>query len=135
MYTTVTVLKINNDKTVTVSCSSASCSSCKASAFCSSKNTEQYTVLNPKEIPVMEGDRVTIFLSPRKTVFSTALVFALPLAVFPAGYSISTYCFKSSEITGALGGFAAMALTFLLSGFFVSRRKKSLMPVITDLDS
>lgn len=134
MYTGARVIKINSDKTVLVGCSSQACNACKVRMFCNSKNDSSFPARNCKNLDLKVGDSVELFLPPAKTVFSTALVFVLPLMFFPIGYLICKKVFAVNEIINALCGFSAMATAFCFSAVFIRKQKDSLMPVITKVE-
>lgn len=131
MYTTSRVLKITDEKTVVVGCSTSACNSCKAEMFCNNKNDNSFVVRNDKKIDVKIGDTVELFMPPGKTVLSVVLVFALPLLFFPAGYLLMKNFTQSNELVNALTGFGAMAVAFAAAALISFRNKASLMPVIT----
>lgn len=132
MYTVVSVKKVNNDGTVLVGCSTNACQGCKAELFCNTKDHTEYLALNPSDIQIKEGDFVELYLPPGKTILSTVLVFALPLALFPIGYVLSGSVFGFvNEIHKALVGIGFMSLAFVISAIVSIRNKKRLMPSIT----
>lgn len=131
MYTTVRVLKINEDNTVLVGCSTEACNGCKAQMFCNTKNDNSFIAKNDNDVELKEGDEVEIFLPPGKTVASTALVFALPLAFFPLGYILSVHLLHSNELINALVGLTSMASAFAIAALITSKHRQSLMPVVT----
>ena len=132
MYTTAFVKKINGDGTVLVGCSSEACAACKAEAFCNNKNNTSFLARNDGNLELSEGQSVTLFLPPGKTILSTVLVFALPLVLFPAGYLLLKNLTSFNEIVCALGGFATMAVAFAVAGIINIKNKRALMPVIQE---
>lgn len=130
MYTTATVIKINDDNTVLVGCSKASCESCKAQTFCNNKDDTEFLARNDNKVEIKEGQIVTLFLPPGKTILSTILVFALPLAVFPIGYLLMKKFTNFNEVVCALSGFAMMGIVFALCSIIGVSKKRDLMPVI-----
>jgi len=136
MYTVSQVKGIDKDGTVRMGCLTSACENCKASMFCNNRNDSEFSALNPKGISVKEGDMVELFMPPGKTILSTVLVFALPLALFPLGYLLMKKISPSSgEILCALGGFGAMAVAFGIAAAISVSRKRNLMPVITKVVS
>lgn len=131
MYTTVRILKINDDNTALVGCSTEACNGCKAQMFCNTQKDNSFVVKNDNSVQVKEGDEVEIFLPPGKTVASTALVFALPLVFFPVGYLFSVHFLSLNELLNALVGLGSMAFAFAVASLVSSRHRRSLMPVIT----
>lgn len=131
MYTVTTIKEINKDGTVLVGCSTKACNGCKAEMFCNNKNDNEFLVKNDKRVPVAVGSRVEIFLPPGKTILSTVLVFALPLALFPVGYLLAKSLTGFNEILCALSGAGFMAIAFGISALISIKNKKDLMPCIT----
>lgn len=136
MYTVSSVKEILSDGTVRVGCNNSACSGCKASMFCNNKDDNEYLVLNPNKVEIKVGDYVELFLSPKRTIFSTALVFAFPLLMFPLGYILCRLIFPYiNELLHALGGIAFMALAFGIAAIVSVRNKRRLMPTITKVVS
>lgn len=132
MYTVSQVKEIRKDKTVLVGCLNSACSGCKCSMFCNTKDDNDYLALNTNGVELAVGDYVELFMPPGKTILSTVLVFALPLALFPVGYLLLKYLLPyKNEIVHALGGFACMALAFGIAAIISVKNKRSLMPVVT----
>ena len=131
MYTISQVKGFEKDGTVKMGCLTSACEGCKASFFCNNKNVNEFQALNPKAVQIAEGDLVELYMPPGKTILSTALVFALPLMLFPAGYFLFRAILpSSSEIIHALGGFGAMAISFAIAAVISSVNKRRLMPTI-----
>jgi len=129
------VKSLNDDGTVLVYCDDTACNGCHAQMFCNNKNHTEYLARNDKKLELKAGDKVQLFLPPSKTILSTFLVFALPLAMFPLGYFASTLLNVSlttplNEVQRALCGLGTMALAFLIAAVLSSRNKKSLMPEV-----
>lgn len=129
MNTVVTVKKINKDGTVLVGCDNSACAGCHAKMFCNNKNENEYLALNSKKVELKENDTVELFLPPGKTILSTVLVFALPLALFPVGYLLGGL-FPLNEVQKALCGITCMALAFLIASLIFTHNKRQLMPVV-----
>lgn len=130
----VKTIKANN--TVLVGCDSSSCTGCHAQMFCNNKTFTEFLARNDNKIALKEGDKVNLFLPPSKTILSTVLVFALPLALFPVGYFVGSYLnhFLATpllEVQKALVGLGFMALAFVIAALISAKNKRSLMPVIT----
>lgn len=132
MYTYAKVLETNKDKTVKLGCDTGACQGCKAELFCNNKGMTEYLARNDKNIELKAGDTVKIYLPPGKTIASTLLVFALPLALFPAGYLLLRNLTALSEVVCALGGFLAMAAAFAIAALINIRHKHALMPLIVE---
>ncbi|MBR6348002.1 MAG: SoxR reducing system RseC family protein [Spirochaetales bacterium] len=131
MYTVAQVKGILSDGTVEMGCLTDACQGCKAEMFCNNKGLTEYPALNPHKVELKKGDLAELYLPPGKTVLSTALVFALPLILFPIGYLVLRFAAGLDELYCALGGFAAMAIAFGIASAVTVRHKKGLMPVIT----
>ena len=132
MYTVASVKAVEPDGCVKVGCLTDACQGCKAEMFCNNKGLTEYFALNPRKVELKEGDLVELYLPPGRTVLSTALVFALPLLLFPAGYLILRYAVTGlNEMYCALGGFGAMAVAFGIASAVTVKHRRSLMPLIT----
>ena len=135
MYTVSMVKGIEPDGTVRMGCMTDACRGCKAGMFCNNKGLTEFSALNPGGIEIREGDLVELYMPPGRTILSTALVFALPLALFPAGYLILGLAAPGlGEMYCALGGFGAMAVAFGIASIVTVRHRMSLMPVITKVE-
>ena len=131
MYTVSQVKGFENDGTVRMGCLTSACQGCKVSMFCNNKNVSEFFALNPKKVQVKAGDLVELYMPPGKTILSTALVFALPLLLFPLGYLAMRAAFpKSSDILHAPGGFCAMAISFGVAAIISTVHRRNLMPTI-----
>lgn len=136
MTTQAFVKSIKADTTVLVGCDNSSCTGCHAQMFCNNKTFTEFLARNDNKIELKEGDKVNLFLPPSKTILSTVLVFALPLALFPVGYFVSSRLnrfFETplTEVQKALVGLSFMALAFVIAAIISAKNKRSLMPVIT----
>jgi len=131
MYTVAQVKGILSDGTVEMGCLTDACQGCKAEMFCNNKGLTEYPALNPHKVELKKGDFAELYLPPGKTVLSTALVFALPLILFPIGYLVLRFGTGLDELYCALGGFGAMAIAFGIASAVTVRHKRGLMPVIT----
>lgn len=131
MYTITTVKQINTDNTVVVGCSNKACNGCKAEMFCNNKNDTEFVARNDKKIQLTIGQKVELFLPPGKTVLSTALVFVLPLILFPVGYLLMKNFTNLNEIYCAFGGIVCMAIAFVFAACISIKNKKALMPIVT----
>lgn len=89
-----------------------------------------YTVLNPNNLTVAEGDTVEIYLPPGRTVASSALTFLFPLLLFPVGYVLAGRLIPGAgEGLSFLIGFGALLSGFPLGALL--RRGHSAVPVLT----
>ena len=131
MYTVSQVKGFESDGTVRMGCLTSACQGCKASMFCNNKDVNEFFALNPKKVQLKEGDLVELYMPPGKTILSTALVFALPLILFPVGYLVMRAALpSSSEIIHALGGFGAMAISFGVAAVISTVHRRNLMPTV-----
>ncbi len=87
-----------------------------------------------QEEPIRPNDMVRLYLPPGKTVLSTALVFALPLILFPVGYCIAKFFMGLGEMSSAFSGFALMGVSFFVANFVAVRNRRRLMPVIVGVE-
>ncbi len=71
-----------------------------------------YRVSNPEGFEIEKGDTVEIFLPPGRTIWSAAITFLLPLALFPLGYLLAGSFFPG----GAEAGDAASAASAVDEG-------------------
>ncbi|MBR2282162.1 MAG: SoxR reducing system RseC family protein [Spirochaetales bacterium] len=132
MYSVSQVKEILKDGSVRMGCLASACQGCHASMFCNNKDDNEFVALNPSKVEIEEGDYVELYMPPGRTILSTVLVFALPLALFPIGYLVCKAALPAqNEIIHALAGFGAMALAFGISSIITIRHKRRLMPSIT----
>lgn len=138
MTSEATVKAFNDDGTVLVGCDVQACNACHAQMFCNNRSQTEFSVRNDDGLSLDIGDRVVLYLPPGKTILSTALVFALPLLLFPLGYLAAGWLngmpFLSdaplSEVQKALCGLAAMAVAFVVAAVISARNRRSLMPIV-----
>ena len=116
------------EKTLTLGCDRSACEGCKGSMFCTAKNTE-FKVDNPEGSGLRPGDRVTIDMPARKTVFTSFMSLGLPLILFIPGYFIGMH-FTSSEGWALLCALGGVALGFLISGLFFRFSRKKWTPSV-----
>lgn len=131
MYTTSRVIKTIDTETVLVGCSTDACKACKAEMFCNTKNDTSFLVKKSKDLTVQPNDWVELYMPSGKTVSSVALVFALPLLLFPVGYLLMKNFTAANELINALAGFSAMAIAFCIASIISIKHKRNLMPEIT----
>ena len=134
MYRSAKVKAINNDGTVLLYCGTEACNGCKARLFCNNRDQTEFLARNDRKLELSEDDSVEVFLPPGKTVAGTALVFALPLALFPAGYLLVRNLTPANELLCALGGLGAMVLAFGIAAVISIKNKRALMPVVTKME-
>lgn len=131
MTTEATIKAFNEDGTVLVGCDAQACGGCHAQMFCNNRNHTEYCARNDNGLSLKEGDKVVLYLPPGRTILSTALVFALPLALFPIGYFAAGSAIPELvEIQRALCGLAAMALAFVVAALISARNRRALMPIV-----
>lgn len=135
MYTQAKVIEVTDDKTALVSCASAACGGCKASLFCNNKNHTTYEVKYSGKCSfgLQKGDTVRLYMPPAKTILSTLMVFALPLALFPVGYFLVKYTIKLNEIMCALSGFGMMGISFGIASIISVKNRRRLMPEVVEV--
>lgn len=131
MYTTSRVIKIVDNQTVLVGCATDACKACKAEMFCNTKNDTSFLVKKNKDTEVQPNDWVELYMPSGKTVGSVALIFALPLALFPIGYLLMKNLTSANELVNALAGFSTMAIAFCIASVITIKHKRNLMPEIT----
>ncbi len=132
MYTIAEVKGIEKDGTLNMGCLTSACEGCKASFFCNNKDQSEFQALNPASVQVQKGDLVELYMPPGRTILSTVLVFGLPIALFPVGYLLCRAIWpNASEILHALGGFAAIAVSFGIASIVSTVHRRRLMPTVT----
>lgn len=129
MYQKVYVSKIEADR-VFVGCSSTACEGCKSTLFCNNKKQE-FEVKNPKALELSIGSYVKIFLPPQKTIFSTAMLFILPLVLLALVYVLLPL---ENQVTKALISLCGLALGFVIAYFYFRFKKTELMPLIESVE-
>jgi positive regulator of sigma E activity len=89
-----------------------------------------YSVINPRDLTVDEGDTVEIFLPPGRTVLSSAITFLLPLMLFPVGFSLAgRFVPGAGEGVSFLVGFGALLAGLPLGALI--RKGRNTVPEIT----
>lgn len=131
MFEYASVVSINDNNIINVSCDTQVCNGCQASTFCQTKG-KSFNATNSDNIALSVGDMVEIYLPPGKTVFATFMALLVPLLLFPVGYYLSeTFVSNPKEITRVLFGIAAMAVGFLISRIFSHFKGSEYTPKIT----
>ncbi|MCB5231247.1 MAG: SoxR reducing system RseC family protein [Sphaerochaetaceae bacterium] len=131
MYEYASVISVENNDTINVSCDTSACQGCKAGAFCQTKG-KSFKAANSNQLPIDIGDMVEIYLPPGKTVFAAFMALLVPLLLFPVGYYLGeALAPSSSEIVKVLFGVLGMALGFLISRIFSHFKAKDYTPQIT----
>ena len=123
----VRVMKVGENY-LTLGCDKTACEGCKCSMFCSAKNTE-FKVDKPENSAIAEGDRVTIDMPAKKTVFTSFMSLGLPLILFIPGYFIGMHFF-SSEGWALICSLAGVGLGFMISGLYFHFSKKKWAPSV-----
>ena len=123
----VTVLNISNN-VVNVTCSTKACKGCHNELFCSKKDSS-FSVNNPNNLSITEGDMLEIEIPEKKAVFTVLTTLLFPLLFFIPGYFVGKLI-RDNEPLIALIGFLFIALGFLLSSLFFKGRKKEYSPYI-----
>ncbi|HHU88388.1 MAG: SoxR reducing system RseC family protein [Sphaerochaetaceae bacterium] len=131
MYEQASVVSIEENGMVKVTCGSSACNSCKSSTFCSTKDRE-FTAYNKTGSPLSAGDVVELYLPPGKTVFAGFIALLLPVLLFPLGYYLPTILkINVSEGIQILFGLGGIALGFLLGRLFSKVKGREYIPEIT----
>lgn len=117
-------------KIVTMGCGpNEGCESC-SSSFCST-DKRVFEAINSKDLKIGEGDTVDVYLAPGKTIAAGFLVLIVPLILFATGYLLTGRLSpESSEGIKALFGLIGLAVGFLTSFLYSSKRKEKSMPEI-----
>ncbi len=131
MYEHASVVSINDNGMVTVSCDSVACESCQAGALCNTKG-KFFVAGNDTNIKLSIGDTVELYLPPGKTILAGFMALMLPLLLFPLGYYL-TLAFKAdaTEIVRVLFGVVGIAFGFLITNIFSRLKAKEYTPQIT----
>ncbi|MFA7371049.1 MAG: SoxR reducing system RseC family protein [Sphaerochaetaceae bacterium] len=131
MYEQASVIKIEKDGMVTVACGSSACASCKAGAFCRTKDRE-FNAYNKTGKALKSGDIVELFLPPGKTIFAGFIALLLPVLLFPLGYYIAPLLgLNVSEGIQILFGIIGIAVGFLIGRLFSKVKGKEYIPTVT----
>src|SRR4030042_3198694 len=97
-------------------------SGCQACSLFRSKKIKTMDAVNRKNIPLAVGDRVVVFLDPKKTVFAAFLLFIFPLLAFFACYTaaplIASAPVESVKILAGAAGFVGAYLLLFLRRMF-----------------
>ena len=125
------VLSVSQDGTVIEIKKNDACPSCKRCAF-GDGGTVTYTVANYPGAEV--GDAVIVDMA-EKSLFSSVLLFLLPLAALIIGFLIGYFASGKTEWIGFVAGGAPMVMAFVAL-FFLDKKlgkRKDFIPVIKEL--
>lgn len=93
---------------------SGGCKSCAMRGMCFKKSTPAVFHLS-SDLPLNEGDLVTLEIAPGTRVMSALLIFALPLVFLFAGFIIAAQFL--TELGAVAVAFGAMGLSFFIMRF------------------
>lgn len=133
MKETATVLEVQDGgKTVLLQCrEQEACKSCN-SMFCKANETT-FTARNSSSFPLKEGDVVTVFLPPGKTIQASFLLLIAPLVLFFVFFLLAERSFGIEQELGKIGiGLAGLVLGFLVSYAVTKKSAGSNMPRIIE---
>ena len=131
MYEHASVISIQSDGKITVTCQTATCESCHAGGFCAAKG-KSFTARNESDTPLAVGDTVELYLPPGKTVLASFVALLVPVLLFPVGYYLpSLFRTDVPELTRVLFGIGGIACRFLFSRFFSGKKASEFTPRIT----
>ncbi len=128
MKQSVTVINADDKSKILVGCDKSACEGCKGSMFCTNKENH-FTVDNPNEIDVKQGDVVEINLPGKKTVLTVFISLGLPLLLFIPGYFIASL-FTSAVGFLFLGGILGIAFGFLIAALFFHIKGSEYTPTL-----
>lgn len=128
MKQSVTVINADDKNKIIVGCDKTACEGCKGSMFC--RNKENYfTVDNPSNIEVRNGEKVEINLPGGKTVLSVFISLGLPLILFIPGYYIASI-FTNRIGFLFLGGILGIAFGFLIAAVYFHFKSEMYVPTL-----
>ncbi|MGI6432334.1 MAG: SoxR reducing system RseC family protein [Sphaerochaetaceae bacterium] len=131
MYEQASVVSIQTNGLITVSCQSAGCESCAAGALCNTKG-KTFVAHNHAEELLNVGDTVELYLPPGKTVFAGFITLLVPILLFPVGYYLpSLFMKQATEMVRLVFGIGGIALGFLISRLFSKANAHEYTPSIT----
>lgn len=133
MKETATILKILEDGTTALLRfhEQEACKSCK-SVFCKA-NERTFTARNDSALELREGDIVTVFLPPGKTIQASFLLLIAPLLLFFLFFFLSEKMFGlETEIIKILFGLGGLVIGFFVSYFVSKGQKNTSMPKIVE---
>jgi sigma-E factor negative regulatory protein RseC len=99
------------------------CGSCAMRGFCFKKG-EPAVFDVQTELPLKEGDLVSLEIAPSVRVLSALLVFGLPLSLLFIAFIVASLYF--TELVSVLLAFGAMALSFAIVGCLDRRFGKNM---------
>lgn len=129
MYEMVDVKKVLSDGTVLVSCDVNACSGCKSNGFCNTKG-RTFKALNDKNLPIKDGDMVSLYLKPSRTIASVFITLMVPLACFPLFFLLFQ---RFGDKIAMLAGFGGMAAAFALVALYFRATEKKYMPTVSEI--
>ena len=99
------------------------CGSCAMRGFCFKKG-EPAVFEVQTDLPLKEGDLVSLDIAPSIRVLSALMVFGLPLALLFVAFIIARLYF--TELVSVLIAFGAMAMSFIIIGVFDRKYGKTM---------
>lgn len=131
MYEHASIVSIQDNGMITVSCQSAGCESCKAGGFCGTKG-KTFVAKNSSDETLTVGDTVEIYLPPGKTVLAGFVALLVPILLFPVGYYLPSLVKpETSEMVRVLFGIGGIAVGFLISRVFSRINAQEYTPRVT----
>lgn len=131
MYEHASIVSIQDNGIITVSCQSAGCESCKAGSFCGTKG-KTFVARNNSNETLAVGDTVELYLPPGKTVLAGFVALLVPILLFPVGYYLpSLFNPEASEMPRVLFGIGGIAVGFLISRIFSRINAQEYTPRVT----
>ena len=131
MYEHAVVTAIGNNRRISVTCQTESCTNCHAGAFCSTKG-KTFLAKNSKELTLSIGDEVELYLPPGRTILAGVITLMVPLMLFPVGYYLPHLLSTNpSELIKILWGFIGIAGGFMISRIFSKVKANEYSPEIT----
>ena len=132
MYLDATVVGYDKNKniaTLVQDCDTKKCEGCKGGLFCKQKNLTFDAI---SETELKEGDRVKVYLEPRKTVFSVVVLFGVPLLVMFVFILLGHYGIIGETLCYVLTLLSLVVSFGIL--FFLNRRfSRKFTPVIKEI--
>ncbi|RKX87009.1 MAG: hypothetical protein DRP57_00185 [Spirochaetes bacterium] len=121
------------DGIATILCSeNPYCASCKACEH--SEDGQRLKAKYSKNLRIAKGDIVEVYISTRKSIFASFMVFIVPIILFFLFYILAVYVIKTkSEPVQVFMGFGGIVFGFIVNLLYGKLRKDEDLPVVTKI--
>ena len=101
---------------------SDNCNACRLKTFCSLKNNLEFTITTDEDFQI--GEIVDILISPKKRLYSSFIVYILPLIVMFLFFYVAHNFLNLSENIAAIISILSLTVSFSLI-FLINNKQKN----------